>query len=769
MNKIMNIKKHFSKIISFIKKSVFIMVPTIEALKWASVFIYAFAFVIVVYGAMDLFKPIGIFYTFIIVLSVFILIILSGLLVNFVLFLLKKVPNFFRVPVISLLIICTLFFYINFNVFIISYLFLLFTLIITAVSLFSLVRHKSRGRFILGWMFFIIGIALLVSWAYWLLHPGSVVEYPEIALLMTDHRPETIQLDNPSQPGNFIVRNITYGSGKDRHRPEYGKEAGIITGPVDGSKLLGSWVGLAGRMRTRYFGFGPSELPLNGRVWYPEGDGPFPLVLIVHGNHLAQRFSDPGYAYLGEHLASRGMIMVSVDQNFLNSSITNIFSGLRNENDARGWLLLEHLRQWELWGNDPESIFFNKVDMDKISLMGHSRGGEAVSHAALFNRLPLYPDDGSLVFDYNFNIVSLIAIAPCDGQYQPSTVRTSLKDINYLALHGSHDADVTSFDGMRQLERIEFSKGFDGFSAGIYILGANHGQFNTLWGKYDMPVPYINFYNVRQLIKGEQQRNIAKVFITAFLEATLMNRKEYIPLFKDYRSAPNGWLYETVYVQQYRRHGMFPVCSFEEDFDLKTATVPGGRISANNLTDWYERRVRLKWSSIDSKAVYLGWRNNDVAPASYCIYLPSDYRTSKNLYMFVADSGTRPSDHKNGENIKNAEDADFKNDNDKPTAEEKVIKYIDFSIVLTDSQENRIKLSAADFFPLQPRLEARLGKHERIDTAPPGESIFQLMIFNLKCPSIYTEDFDVETVASIEIIFDKTSEGLIIISEIGFM
>ena len=49
-------------------------------------------------------------------------------------------------------------------------------------------------------------------------------------------------------------------------------------------------------------------------------EGTFPLVLIVHGNHLMNDYSDPGYEYLGRSLASKGYIFVSVDENFLNFS-----------------------------------------------------------------------------------------------------------------------------------------------------------------------------------------------------------------------------------------------------------------------------------------------------------------------------------------------------------------------------------------------------------------------------------------------------------------
>ena len=59
----------------------------------------------------------------------------------------------------------------------------------------------------------------------------------------------------------------------------------------------------------------------------PEGEGPFPLTLIVHGNHNMIDYSDEGYGYLGNLLASRGIIVVSVDQNFINGHWSGDFMG----------------------------------------------------------------------------------------------------------------------------------------------------------------------------------------------------------------------------------------------------------------------------------------------------------------------------------------------------------------------------------------------------------------------------------------------------------
>ena len=127
-------------------------------------------------------------------------------------------------------------------------------------------------------------------------------------------------------------------------------------------------------------------------------------------------FSDGGYAYLGELLASRGYIVVSVDQNFLNGGPADVAGPLSDENDARAWLLLEHLRLWHDWNNDPENPFYQRVDIDNIALMGHSRGGEAAAIAAMFNTLTSSPDDANIAFNYNYNIQTVIAIAPSYDQ-----------------------------------------------------------------------------------------------------------------------------------------------------------------------------------------------------------------------------------------------------------------------------------------------------------------------------------------------------------------
>ena len=377
----------------------------------------------------------------------------------------------------------------------------------------------------------VIGIGLLAGALIWYAWPG-----PDVAPLPVNTAAGTLPplaLEDPSQPGPYSVRTLTYGSGTDRRRPEYGAEAELTTGTVDGSAFIDRWAGIPGKLRTAYWGFDLTALPLNGRVWYPEGAGPFPLALIVHGNHSMLDYSDPGYAYLGELLASRGIILVSVDENFLNGAwidwiLMGMDRGLSEENDGRGWLLLEHLAQWHRWNESTGNPFYGKVDTDRIAVMGHSRGGEAVAIAAAFNRMGAYPGDPFHEFDYDFGIRSVVAIAPVDGQYKPAERGTPLHDINYLTLQGAYDGDMRAFDGTRQYNRVTFSPGYDGFKAAIYLDRANHGQFNSAWGRADSAgFPNPGLLNLGPIMPEADQQQVAKVAIAAFLEATLKDQAGY--------------------------------------------------------------------------------------------------------------------------------------------------------------------------------------------------------------------------------------------------
>lgn len=455
---------------------------------------------------------------------------------------------------------------------------------------------------------------LAVGTLAWLLYPGYS-GYLAHAPLAAAQPVAALPFTDPGLPGDFAVQTLTYGSGLDRWQPAYGADAALTTAPVDGSNIFPGF-GLAdGYLRWRR-GFDMTQMPLNGRVWYPAGAGPFPLVLIVHGAHNAFEDSELGYAYLAEHLASRGYIAVAVDENFLNG--TALGDGEGREVAARAWLLLKHLQGWRDWNATAGNPFFGRVDLDNIALIGHSRGGEAVAAATVLNTRT----QGAIISrDFDFNIRAVVALAPSDWFYQPNGQLLKLKDTSYLVLGGSHDADTYTFYGLAQYHRTQLTAGSDQFKALVYLNQANHGQFNTVWGDHDRGRVGSLALNRAPLMSGEAQRQAAKVFIAGFLEATLRGRAEYRALF--YRpAAAQAWLPDSLLVTAYQDASFVPLATFDTVRRRDITEAIGGAATTEGLTTWAIAPLKLRDGQRDQDniALHLAWEAG--AAARYQIDLP---------------------------------------------------------------------------------------------------------------------------------------------------
>ncbi|MNW52207.1 Alpha/beta hydrolase family protein [compost metagenome] len=315
----------------------------------------------------------------------------------------------------------------------------------------------------------------------------------------------------------------------------------------------------------------------------PEGNGSFPLVLIVHGNHLMEDYSDDGYAYLGQLLASRGFIAVSVDENFLNYSV---WTGIPNNDiKTRAWILLKHLQQIDSFAEDPSTPFYQKVDFSQIGLVGHSRGGQAVAMAADYKRW--FALDSTLESIEDYQIQAIAAIAPTDKKIDG--IYTKLKDVSYLTLQGARDGDVSDFDGERQYNRTTFAQSASDFKSSLYIADANHSQFNSGWGGRDISYPKGILLSRKGMLSPEEQRQIAKVYVSAFLESTLHERNQYLPLFQDYRAGLD-WLPETSYFNRFEGASFIPWARFDEDSNRMS--IPEGGTAVVKDIEWKEEETK---------------------------------------------------------------------------------------------------------------------------------------------------------------------------------
>jgi dienelactone hydrolase len=552
---------------------------------------------------------------------------------------------------------------------------------------------------------------------------------------------------DPSQEGKYLVKEIFYGSGNDKRRPEYGSSVVIKTQPVDATPFFDQSTGFDNYMRKIYWGFNSKKYPINARVWYPVGEGRFPLVLVVHGNHSMIDYSDPGYEYLGKLLASRGFILASVDENFLNSA----WSGDYNQGEVftRGWLLLKHLENWRKWNSTKGNLFYRKIDMDHIALIGHSRGGAAVAVASVMNKLNKYHLDAKQKFNFNFSIKGIVQIAPNDPYNPQKDIPLKPENINYLILQGGFDQDMSWFMGNRVYNRLTFSDGNYHFKTALYIYRANHGQFNTSWGRKDYPAPAAWFLNLKPIMDGNDQREIAKLYISAFLEATLKGRNEYIPLFKDYRQA-GKILPKEYYINQFEDSKFKYIADYQEDLDVNTTSLKGCKIEGENLKTWSENALLFKddWSSSQQNCgVYLGWDKKDTTikgKPQYAIQVSENalkalqIDSCKNLFFFICN---------------NKEDKDT----------------VDFTIELV-TKNTRVKKTFSSFRVLPPVLKTRLTKWNFIYTISknkPVERVLQYVELPFSKFTRADQNFKPSEITQIRFIFDQTNAGEIFLDKVG--
>jgi dienelactone hydrolase len=587
-------------------------------------------------------------------------------------------------------------------------------------------------------------VLVVVGTAYWLLSPG---DDSYLARPNPDSAPVTpLSLPSPGERGPLAFDYLTYGSGTDLRRPEYGPSVAIRTSTVDASGFLpalGKW---RNRERWSYWGFDAAHLPLNGRVWYPKGSGPYPLVLVAHGNYAMWEDSDSGYAWLGEHLASHGFIMVAIDENFLNFSATSDYD--QGENYARTLLLFQHLALWAQFSGAPASRFAGKVDFGNIALIGHSRGGQAVTMAAGFNRLSAYPENGNFPFHFNYNIKTVISVGSRDS-YPLSGSAVPLSNINFMALYGGHDAQMPGFEGLRPYYRTQFVGNEYFCKAAVYLYRGNHAAFNTAWGRDDLKPLLGLMLNRKPVMDPQDQRTAAGAFITAFLKGTLKGQAEYLDFLRDSRRG-RSWLPEDLYVTQFEDSRFRLIADFSEDLDTVTTTLPGGAIRHENFDRVSENTLNTRTGdSTEQKVVYLGWDRSDwkdQTPAllpQYSVYVPKS----------LSQEGKLSGQHRLSFILCNAKE--------EPTV-------LDLSVEVGDEDGRQVRLPLRHFAPIHPPLISSISKgpydfgaRRDYELAP------QTFELPLKDFVSVNPQFDPARLSVIRFVFDQSPRGEILLGRIG--
>jgi len=385
--------------------------------------------------------------------------------------------------------------------------------------------------------------------------------------------------EDPGSVGPFSVASV-----------DHSDETGITGMPFDMTGMSGpNYVVDLAWARIMYPGVSPGS-----GVAVDPTETSYPVALFLHGNHhvcqtgtfvhancaVSDRIPNhQGYDYIMERLASQGIISISID-----AFEINLKSDPWNY-DLRGRLILKWLdilRDWNDNGTDPFGGIFNgRIDMSRIALSGHSRGGEGVVAADHLNQ----------TWPTTHSIVAINAIAPTDQNilngidYVPETAP-------YYLLLGARDGDVSTMQGMRTLDRAYPQNAptrHDKILGNVY--GANHNYFNTIWtdtAALGTLNPWFsagddaNPSDGGNPMSATDQRQVALSTIAGFFRQHLQNFDPYKEIFTG-RVKPNLMPNDRVY-WSYQSSNRTAVDDFEQTPYNSATNSLGGTNSFSGFT-----------------------------------------------------------------------------------------------------------------------------------------------------------------------------------------
>ena len=598
--------------------------------------------------------------------------------------------------------------------------------------LWALIRyHRHSGMLLFG----LIMTGLLTAGGLFLTFSSGFDDaYLDDYLRLGDEDAALSVSDPSPAKGCYTVKTLYYGTGA---------ADALESGSVNLGPYVGGYQGLQKLYRSAYQGYDIWNVPLRGKVWYPEGAEDCPLLVIAHGNHNLTAQSYEGYDYLGEALAAKGYVVASIDCNACNWCI---LGNLGSENDGRAVLLLENIQQLLRYNISEGDPLQGHIDRKNIAVAGHSRGGESAAIAALFCKLDRYPSNGNIRFDWNFDIKSVIAVAPTVDQYHPAGHAVELTDVNYLLLQGANDQDVSVFMGSRQYENVSFTGEQDCLKSMLYIAGANHGQFNTEWGRFDMTGPAGLLLNVKNLLTAGEQQDILLTFAGVFLDVTMKGDDTFRSLLSDCGEYA-AYLPDTVYMQSYEDSGFRLLADFEDSADLTSEQDGDVEVLVTGASSWDESVAYYANPAMDdgeglgTYVLNVNWTGSNAASLEFRFHA---YDGSGRCVQFdIADT-------------------------DEVAVADGKYENLDCAVCLRDLHGHSATVRMEDYLTVYPPLPIALGKLQFLV----GEEEFKTLGQTCRIPVAdflaVNPELDVTQLTRLTLVFDEREKGSAAVDNVGF-
>lgn len=296
----------------------------------------------------------------------------------------------------------------------------------------------------------------------------------------------------------------------------------------------------------------PVPVEMQAQVVLPLGtSGPRPVALFLHGRRIScYNVTDPqdtdaylawpcpkgwkavpshrGCAQAQDLLASQGWITLSISADGINAQDQVSDGGAI----ARSELVRAHLSRWAAWAasdgawaSAPPAVRAGpRPDLSRVLLIGHSRGGEGVNHAAL---------DSSVDPSAPWRVRGQVLIAPTAFSRNPTP------GVPTVVLLPACDGDVSDLEGQHYLDAARDVTTDPALRSAVYVEGANHNFFNTEWtpglaqapadddwgGDPSTPAARCGSKALPRLT-ALQQRTVGAVYTAAAAQALVLGRSE---------------------------------------------------------------------------------------------------------------------------------------------------------------------------------------------------------------------------------------------------
>lgn len=203
---------------------------------------------------------------------------------------------------------------------------------------------------------------------------------------------------------------------------------------------------------------------------------------------------------------------------------------------------------------------------------------------------------------------------------------------------------------------------------------------------------------------------------------------------------------------------------FEEDIDI-TTVLDGITVNGNQLEVWKEQGLLTRdKGKQDDNAVILGWNIKDSAIAkkmpSYEIKSSSVFwKDSIKSIQLSIGSGDLKWLKSEGVNQKN------------PESKMDTIMSYDFSLVLTDTLGHSANTKISDVKIIMPPLKTKFTKFDFLDKEMIGDDWeVQMQTFHIPLSKFDkgTSGFDSTAINRIQLIFDQSPKGVVVVDNIGY-